>query len=328
MTAIIRLITMNKLKCFILAITFGMLCIQVHGQNDVASVVSLDEFVVSARIDGFDVQEFIDQVRNDTTFYKAFLNLKYFPHELKGAMVVYNKNESEKGTMKRKAKQHLSPDEMMHVEITYDQTNGNVKNRKGEWKYLTAEMYDDIFFPSKPAKVSNLIQSTDQELVSGSKLEKHKAQLKRMMFNPGAEIENVPFIGDKMAIFESHMVPYYDYGIFLAMRDSVECIAFSCLVKPGMEGKVVIQDLTSYFDIETKEVMAREYRLAHNTLIFDFDIRMKIDNIQQGGWLLPEKVWYSGYWNAAFMKREIITFELQCTDYKTNVGRYSKSPEN
>jgi hypothetical protein len=214
----------------------------------------------------------------------------------------------------------------MHVDITYDQTNGNVKNRKGEWKYLTAEMYDDIFFPSSPQKVSNMIVSTDQELVSGSKLDKHKAQLKRMMFNPGAEIENVPFIGDKMAIFEPHMVPLYDYGIFLTTRDSVECIAFSCFVKPGMESDAVIQDLTSYFDIDTKEVIAREYRLAHSTLLFDFDISMKIDNRQQDGWLLPEKVWYSGYWNAILMKREIITFELQCTEYETKVGRYIKAP--
>lgn len=317
---------MFRVQCAFLILSWSCFLHDAKGQNDVASVVSLDELVVSARIDGFDVDDFIDQVKNDTTFYKAFLNLKYFPHEVKGAMVVYNKNESEKGTMKRRATQHLSIDEMMHVDITYDQTNGNVKNRKGEWKYLTAEMYDDIFFPSSPQKVSNMIVSTDQELVSGSKLDKHKAQLKKMMFNPGAEIENVPFIGDKMAIFEPHMVPLYDYGIFLTTRDSVECIAFSCFVKPGMESDAVIQDLTSYFDIDTKEVIAREYRLAHSTLLFDFDISMKIDNRQQDGWLLPEKVWYSGYWNAILMKKEIITFELQCTDYETNVGRYIKTP--
>lgn len=295
-------------------------------QEGVVKAVTLDEFVVSAGLDNFSVADFVDQVMNDTTFYQAFLNLKYFPHEIKSAMVVFEKNEEERATIQRKAIQHLSDDDKMHVEITYENSNGKLKNRKGEWKYLTAEMYDDLFFPTTPHPVSNRIDSKEQELVSGSKMEKHKAQLKRMMFNPGAEIENVPFIGDKMAIFEDHMVPYYDYNIFMATWQGEQCIAFSCFAKEGMEKETVIQDLTTYFDIDSKEVLGREYRLAHNTLVFDFDIRMKVENKQQDGWLLPTKIWYSGYWNALFMKREIITFELQCTDYETNAGKFARKP--
>ncbi len=298
----------------------------VQAQTEVIKVVKLDEFVVSAGLDNFSVEDFVNQVKDDTTFYQAFLNLRYFPHQMTGAVAVFNKDDSEKGTLQRRAVQHLSVDEKMNVEITFEKTNGKIKDRKGEWKYLTAEMYDEIFFPKGEQKVNNTIDTREQELVGGSKIEKHKAQLKRMMFNPGAEIENVPINGDKMAMFEDHMVPFTDYTIFMASRAGKECIAFSCVVKEGMEKKVVIQDLTSYFDTDTKDVLAREYRLAHNTLVFDFDISMKVENKQQNGWLLPEKIWYSGYWNAAFMKREIITFELRNTSYQTEVGRYASKP--
>jgi hypothetical protein len=291
----------------------GRLC----AQNDIVKVVSLDEFVVSSGWDSADIIRFIDKVRNDTTFYKAFLNLKYFPHEIKGAVVVYNKNESERGTMQRRAIQHVDKNNMMWVEITYEKTNGKIKNNKGEWKYLTAEMYDEVFYPTEPQKVSNNIVNMEQELVSGSKMEKHKAQLKRMMFNPGAEIGNVPLIGDKLAIFDDHMVPYYNYRIFKTRRDSTDCIAFSCFAKEGKEKHTVIHDLTSYFHPDTYEVLAREYRLAHNTILFDFDITMVIENFIQDGWLLPKRVWYNGYWNVPLKKPEIINFELRCTEYKT-----------
>lgn len=292
--------------------------------QEVVKVINLDEFTVSAANEGFDVADFVDRVRKDTTFYKAFLNLRYFPHQIEGAVAVFKKDESERGTMKRRAMRHLDEGEMMRTEITFEETNGNIRKRNGEWKYLTAEMYDEVFFPEGPVKVSNRIKSTEQELVSGSRIDKHKAQLKRMMFNPGAEIENVPFIGDKLAIFDDHMVPYYDYSIFNASVNGIDCIAFSCFAKEGMEDQTVIHDLTSYFDPDTYEVLRRDYRLAYSTILFNFDITMKVENERVNGHLVPKNISYDGDWNALFRKPEIISFRLQCTDYNTRAGKYAE----
>jgi hypothetical protein len=312
------------LRTMLLAAVGTLAChLQSTAQNDIVKIVMLDEFVIQSGWDSTDVARFIHKVRTDTTFYKAFLNLKYFPHHKEGHVLVYNKDETSRGTMHRTARQHLSEKEEMWVEIIHETHNGKIKNKKGEWKYLTAEMYDDVFFPAKPQRVSNRIVSMEQELVTGSRIEKHKAQLKRMMFNPGEAIGTVPLIGDKMAIFDDHMVPYYQYAIFQTTRNGKSCIAFSCIAKPGSEKHTVIQDLTSYFDPETNDVLAREYRLAHRTILFDFDIQMKVENEQQNGWLLPVKVWYDGAWDVPLKKPEIIRFELRCSEYRTHVGRYS-----
>lgn len=284
----------------------------------------MDAFTVSARTEGFDVSDFIRKVRDDTTFYKAFLNMRYFPHRKTGHITVYEKDASEKGTMDREALQYLSTEEVMHLDITFEQTNGRIRKRNGEWRYLTAEMYDDIFFPEGPQRVSNHIKSRDQELVSGSRIEKHKAQLKRLMFNPGAEIGNVPFIGDKMAIFDDHMVPYYDYAIYNDMVGEQEAIAFSCMTKPGEEDETVIRELTSWFHSETYEVLKREYRLAHNTLFFSFDIQTRVLNVRERGHLLPREITYNGQWNAVFRKPEIIDFTLACDEYVLRAGRYTE----
>ncbi len=295
-----------------------------NAQTDIAKLITLDEFVVSAGLEDFDAADFIRQIQEDTTFYQAFLNLKYFPHDMKSAMVVYEKDESERGTLQRKARQFLSTDEIMWVDITYEKTNGKLKKRNGTWKYLTAEMYDEVFFPTEKQRVGNQIVEKEQEL-SGSGLDKHKAQLKKMLFNPGQEIQNVPFIGDKMAIFDETMTPFYNYSIYAyPWQDSIPCIAFSCYVKEGDEDEVVIRDMTSYFHRDTHEVIAREYRLAHNTILFDFDITMKVENKLQEGRLLPSKIEYSGQWDIPFKKPEIISFQIECANYVLQAGKYAE----
>ena len=302
----------TRITIFILLI-FGVA--KANAQTDIAKLITLDEFVVSAGLEDFDAADFIRQIQEDTTFYQAFLNLKYFPHDIKSAMVVYEKDESERGTLQRKARQYLSTDKMMWVDITYENSNGKLKKRNGSWKYLTAEMYDEVFFPTEKQRVDNRIVQKEQEL-SGSGLDKHKAQLKKMLFNPGKEIESVPLIGKKMAIFDDEMVPFYNYSIYAyAWQDSIPCIAFSCYVKEGDEDEVVIRDMTSYFHRDTHEVIAREYRLAHKTILFDFDISMKVENTLQNGYLLPNKIAYSGFWDIPFKKPEIISFQIECTDY-------------
>jgi hypothetical protein len=293
-------------------------------ENDIANMVTIDEVVISAAIEDFDVNDFISQVVEDTTFYQAFLNLKYFPHQIEGDMVVYEKDETEAATLFRIANQRLTPSEIKTIEIIVEESNGKIRRNNGNWRYLTAEVYDDVFFPTHDHKVSNTMVAKEQELVTGSKMEKHKAQLKKMLFNPGQPIDNVPFIGDKLAIFSQEMVPYYDYAIFLQdYADSIPCIVFSSYVKGGQEDEVVIQDMTSYFHRETGEVIAREYRLAHYTLFFDFDIKIKVQNKLQDGWLLPVTVSYDGWWDIPFKKPEIIKFDMKCTEYRTNVGRYA-----
>lgn len=287
------------------------------GQGDIAKVVKMDEFVVSAGLEDFDAGDFIEHVINDSSFYQAFLNLKYFPHKIKSELIVYKKNEFEKGNMYREATQFLDGTSSMWVEINEERTNGKIKSKSGEWKYLTAEMYDEVFFPKEKQKVSNRINQKEQQLVKGSKIEKHKAQLKKMLFNPGQEVENVPFIGDKLAIFDPEMVPYYDYAIFTYnWNDSIPTIAFSLFVKEGQEDEVVIKDMTSYFHADSREVIARAYTLAHNTIFFDFDIRINVENQIIDGHLLPIKIDYDGAWDIPFKKPEIIKFSIECDDYQ------------
>ena len=299
-------------------ILFFICCNHVSfSQNEVFKAIELDEITISAALEDFKIEDFVTRVKNDTSFYKAFLNLKYFPQKFNSSIVVYNKEDSEKASMTRKSKRMVE-NNMMWVEITEEKTNGKIKDKKGNFNYLTADMFDEVFFNVKKEKVSNNIGNVKQELSTESKIERHKSQLKKMMFNPGQEIGNVPLIGNKMAIFDDAMVPFYDYKISSKMYDQVDCYVFTITAKPEFKNdETVIKELISYFDKETMNVMGREYHLEHTTILFDFDIRMKIQNFIQEGQLLPKLIEYAGFWDVPFKKPEVVAFNIQCFEYST-----------
>lgn len=286
-------------------------------QDDVVKSVQLGEVVISAQTAGFSVDEFIANVKTDTTFYKAFLNLKYFPHKMKGEVTVFNKKDKEKGQMFRTG-ELLNDKGLVTVNILEERTNGKIKDKKGNFNYLTAEMYDEVFFPKGSERVSNKIHSTEQQIDKSSKFDRHKSELKKFMFNPGAEISSVPLIGDKLAIFEDEMVPYYDYFIWTATyADTIPCWVFTAKQKEDVkDGKTVIKDLTSWFDQETMNVMMREYTIRYNSIIMDFDITIKVNNTYVDGQLVPTRINYDGMWDIPFKKAEVINFWLDLREWE------------
>jgi hypothetical protein len=286
--------------------------------DGVVKAVQLKEFIITAE-EGMDAQGFMDAVMIDSSFYQAFLNLKYFPHRMESFLEVRNKGEKEKANLRRRANQSLVSGKRT-IEITSEIVSGKLYNRKGEHRYLTAQMYDEVFFPKEPESVSRNISKLEQEEVKGSKLEEYKSQLKKMMFNPGQEIVSVPFIGDKMDIFSPDMTEYYDYSVFSAYNpDSVWCYVFLVEAKPEFsKNKTVIKRMTSYFDKATMEVMNREYSLSNNTLFFEFDIWMKVDNKRIGKEVVPTRIQYDGEWDIPFKSVENITFDIRCSNYKLN----------
>lgn len=289
-----------------------------HAQKDtLAANVLLDDFVVAASNDGFNVEDFIKQVRTDTTYYKAFQNLRYYGHKSIGNVEVYNRKSKEKGTMDRLGSHHLN-NGWHWVVIEEEQTTGKIKNKKGEYRYYTVEMFDNAFYPSDSLRANNSVGDYRKPMTYDSKKQKHKNDIKIMMFNPGAEISDIPIVGKKMAIFDDHMVPYYDYKIWqYDYKGNIPCYAFTCKAKPEFAAdKTVIKDLTSYFNIETMEVMKREYHMKYKSLLFEFDVKIDVDLEKIGDALVPVLITYSGFWDVSMKKPEYINFRVKCSDYQ------------
>jgi hypothetical protein len=278
--------------------------------------IQLDEFVVSAQATGFSVEAFVKQVREDTTFHKAFLNTRFHPHHMSSALVVRNKGEKETATLYRGSRLQRQG-RRAYMTIDVERETGKLRTRKGEFRFLTAEMYDDVFFPKGTYVADNRVAARKLEVQRGSRMDKYKSELQKFMFDPGSEIASVPFIGHKLALFEPHMAPLYDFRIWSDIRNGHACWVFSADAKPEhRDGKTVIKTMDTWFDQESGEVIARQYRIANSSLVLDFDITIKVENRHINGALVPVRVDYDGDWNIPFKKRELVKFWMAYSDWQ------------
>lgn len=282
----------------------------------IGTAITLDSLVITAYSD-FDADDFIKKVVEDTTLYKAFKNLRYYPHNVTAKVVAFNKGGKEKGLLMREGRQHVK-NRRMWTTVTSQKTNGKMYSRKGKAKYYTVTMFDKVFFPSDTVPVSNNIGNYSFDADVGTRTEKHKNNLKIMMFNPGQEIMGVPFIGKKMEIFSDDMIQYYDYRLWSHdYKDSIPCLAFTCEAKPEFKDKhTVIKDLTSYFDEETMEIMARDYRLSYYNALFNFDVSIVVEMDRVEGKLVPSVIKYTGFWDIPMNRAEIISFKIENSNYQ------------
>ncbi len=280
--------------------------------------IQLDSVMVQAVKGGFSVEDFIELVKNDTSFYTSFKNLHAYPFKFKTSLAVFTPEDKEKATLYREAAHHVEGNREW-TEITREQSTGNLYKRNKTFKYYTAELLDYTFFPKDTGSLvrrNGTGRSTENDQ-NNSNYER----LKTLIFNPGTEVKGVPLIGKKMAIFEDEMSRYYDYFINAEnYQDSIRCYKFICRARQDAlqktSDKAVIKELISWFDRKTFNIVKRRYVLSYQSVFFDFDVTMEINLTQINGALVPVLNTYKGYWDIPFRKAEIVGFTLNFSDYE------------
>lgn len=273
--------------------------------------ITLDPVVISAQAEGFDVGAFVKRVREDSTFHKAFLNTRFHPHQVRSELRVRGAEERETASLGRTATL-IREGRTARQTIDAAVEQGRLRDRKGAFRYLTVEMYDDVFFPRGSFTADNTVAGRKLEVARQGRFEKYKSELKKFMFDPGTEIASVPFIGDKLALFSPEMAPLYDFSIWADERGGRACWVFSAEAKPAFrDGRTVIKTMDTWFDRETNDVIARGYRIAHASLFLDFDITIHVRNLRIGDALVPVRVDYDGDWDIPFKRRELVRFWLE-----------------
>lgn len=287
-------------------------CSLSHAQDSgyVMCNIHLDSFVVTASKYGFDVAGFIKRVENDTTFYKAFKNLRILSYIQQNDIRIYNNNSKEKlkASLKSRTWQHRK-DSCRTMEVIDEKTTGSFYKRNGDYNYYTAELYADLFFAKgSVCGETNLISKPDASNHAGGAIERHKEQLKQLIFNPGQPVRGIPFIGGKVAIFDEKIAPMYNFAISSAAHDTTGCYVFTATAKPEYTGKVVIHKLVTYFSKKNMEIVYRDYALSYNTILFNFDVEMRVNMTHFDGLMVPRKIEYKGNWKVLFKKREPAVF--------------------
>ena len=129
-----------------------------------------------------------------------------------------------------------------------------------------------------------------------------------LFFDPGKKIPGIPFIGEKIDIFDPDRAELYRLSIDYGEYEGAPCYIFSLKAKSKDEGgkksRIVIDSMVTWFDTKTMEVLARNYDMCYDAGVYDFDVHMEVQMTRVGNYLLPKTLRYIGSWDVVLKKRE------------------------
>ncbi len=273
--------------------------------DSIASRIVLDTEVVVAAKKGFDVKRFIEIVQADTVFEQAFRRLRSVPYESSNEFHFFSRKGKEKASYKSELIQK-EVENCVEMTILSEKATGNYYKRKGKHRYYTAKMFERLFY--KKGKHCPLPKPTTPP--DHSRMEKYVQQLKKLIYNPGKEVD-IPLIGHKTAIFDKKMIKYYDFKIqSQRYKDDTPCYVFTAIAKPNHPNKTVIKYLEMWMDKAELGIISKKYHLKANTFVFNFDIKMDVDLIETPKGIVPSRIDYNGAWKAPTKRKEIAKFLL------------------
>lgn len=274
--------------------------------------ITLSEIVVNNKLD---IAAFIERVKKDTTFYKAFRNLHIIGYTSINDIRMLDKDGNTEASLKSKTRQ-VRTGSCRKMEVLQQETTGDIFDAEGNFNYYTAEMYAGLFFTKDSVcGEDNIVKGREFSTSGLSGMEKHKQQLKMLFFNPGKKINGLPFISGKTEIFDESMADKYDMSIDLRNYNKNSCYVFTIKVKDDKRSSVVINEMTTWFNEKTFEIVARNYSLSYDAGVFDFDVNMEVQMTKVGDLLLPAVLRYNGNWKAIFKKREHGVFTATLFDF-------------
>ncbi|MES2004461.1 MAG: hypothetical protein V4450_08060 [Bacteroidota bacterium] len=276
---------------------------------------TLTEVVVR---NNFDYKTLLAQIKDDTTFYKAFRNLRILGFSSYNDIKMLDKKGAVKASLFSKTRQNRVGN-CRTMDILEETITGDFYDSKKEYNYMTPELYAGLFFTKgQICGENNIVKGRNLNADNKSGMEKHKEQLKMLFFNPGKKIPGIPLIGQKLDLYDDDAHKLYDYKLDIVEFHGVLSYVFSITPKEDKvkSNRVVVDQMVTWFDMKTLEVLARNYSLSYKAGVYDFDVSMEVEMTKFEGLTVPKILRYRGNWDVIFKKRERGLFTATLFDFK------------
>ncbi|MBA4198236.1 MAG: hypothetical protein C0459_11850 [Chitinophaga sp.] len=268
----------------------------------------------------FDYKKVLQQIKEDSSFYKAFRNLRILNYTSYNDIKMLNKDGSIKASLFSKTEQQRK-NNCRTMQVLEEKTTGDFYDSKHNYNYLTAELYAALFFTKESVcGETNIVKGKSISTNNTGGISKHKEQLKMLFFNPGKKIPGIPFIGDKLDLYDEHAKKVYDYRLDIEEYNGILCYVFSITPKEDLSNSkkddVIVDAMITKFDMQTMEVLYRNYSLSYKAGVYDFDVSMEVEMQRVGDLIVPRILRYKGNWDVIFKKRERAIFTATLFNYK------------
>ncbi len=268
----------------------------------------------------FEYKDILARIKRDTSFYKAFKTLRTIGYSSFNHIEMYDKNQKMEASLDSRTRQNRIGD-CRTMDVIEEKTFGKLRDIKGEYNYVTPSLYASLFFTKgKICGETNIVKGK-KRTIQGSGIEKAKEQLKMLFFNPGEKIPGIPMIGNKLDLYDDNAHELYTYR--LDYVDYHGKLAYVFEIKPKEDlgffakDRVVVDQMITWFNPNTLEVLGRNYALSYKAGIYDFNVQMEVEmTYTSNGLLVPKILRYKGDWDVVFKKRERGLFTATLFDFK------------
>jgi hypothetical protein len=279
-------------------------------------VVTLTDVVVRS---GTDVKGFIERVKADTSFYKAFRNLRILGFSSLNDIRMLDRSGGVKASLYSRTRQQVEHG-CRKTEKLGEQVTGDFYEADGSYHYYTAGLYAGLFFAfDSICGETNIVKGMERSIEGKSGMAKHKEQLKMLFFNPGARIPGIPLMGNKVAVFDPSNTALYDFSIDIQEYKGRTCYLFSVKARDGLSTAdrdlVVIDEMVTRFDYATFNVLSRQYKMSYDAGVYHFNVAMDVELEPWKQYLLPRVIRYTGDWGVLFRKKEDAVFTATLFDF-------------
>jgi hypothetical protein len=293
---------------------------QVNDTSDVQAVrnvVTLSEVVVRSDLN---IPKFLQRIKYDTSYYKSFKNLHVLGYTSLNYIRMMDKKGKTKAAMESKTRQNVK-NGCRTMDVLEENTTGDFYDSHHDYNYYTAELYATFFFSKgMVCGENNIVKGSDLNVHGKHGLDKHTEQLKMLFFNPGKRIPGIPFIGDKLDVFDPQIASHYDFSIDTSDLNGHPCYIFRIETKKDLTSSqrddIVFDNITTWFDQRTMEIIGRNYDLSYGAGVYNFDVHMQVEMTKFGEYTVPQILRYSGNWYLMFKGREKGMFTATLYDFK------------
>lgn len=271
--------------------------------EEVAGYVQLDSVVVLAQKDGFEREDFIRWMQEDTSLYEAFRRLRRMNYSFTTDWAGSYSNGKKPAVYHARCRQTFDG-QCRSMQLEDESVQGPVFRKNRNVRYYTLAMLMDLFYTPAPVCTGN--SNPPGDAGKSNRI----SQLKEIIFNPGSGY-TIPLIGRKFELFSERMSPWYQYAWYPRMVDGERCFVFAIRLNESAPGnKAIVQSMVTYFRQEDLQVVYRSYHLKQQGLvIFENKIQISLRQNEQGE-DYPALINYTGNWNLPGKRGETGTFEL------------------
>lgn len=266
----------------------------------------------------FDYKAILQRIKEDTSFYKAFKTLRTIGYSSYNHIEMKDKQGKMVASLDSKTRQnHIGNCRTM--DVLEERITGDIRKSDGTYNYTTPSLYASLFFTKGQVCGETNIVAGKKRVISGTGIEKAKEQLKMLFFNPGKKIAGIPFVGNKLDLYDEAAHELYEYKLDYVEYHGQLVYVFEVKPKEDLgffsKNDVVVDQMTTWFNPKTLDVLGRNYSLSYKAGVYDFNVAMEVEMTYFNGQLVPRTLRYKGNWDVLLKKREIGLFTATLFDF-------------